>query len=283
MKLHSENLRPVAGVLAIHNLNTFPQTSPNKASFKRCMKRSLVLAKEAVELNDAGMESRPTLAVLSIPGIAVDSDGTHTLLSGILLWGQYFFDVGAKWSFGEDGNLVILTSDLIHPAQVIPAEIKHLHYDTYNATNLNEISQEVLEELDLQFDIPACEAAIEVGAIAGVKYKSVYMPLILATEEGVRTFATPLMNAPKEEEFDRSYFNEVCEDMYDHFLIELVDKDQPFGYVSVEVFPGLDADGNPDECPNDTYASIFQQKYADAVNALPDIDYLPKLLEALVE
>jgi len=279
MKLHSENLRPVAGVLAIHNLNTFPQTSANKASFKRCLQRSLVLAKEAVEIfEDVGMESRPSLAVLSIPGVSVDTNGTYTLLSGILLWGQYFFDIGAKWSFNDEGNLVILTSDLIHPAQVIPAEIKGLHYDTYNATNLNEISEEVLKELDLEFDIPACEELIEEGVIAGVKYKSVYMPLILSTEDGVRTFATPLANAPEGEEFDRSYFNEVVEDWYDHYLIELVDKDQHFGYISVEVFPGT-KDGEPCMEPEDSYASIFQPKYAEAVAALDDFSELPDMLE----
>ena len=163
MKNTSSNIKAVAGILAIKNLNVFPSsgaadcldyTKPWADSFREAVRRSSVLAAEAFGNEDgfrAGSPGQYSLSQLSVPRFQALGSGRYRLTGGIFLWAGHLFSPGA--TFRVQGNdFHIETPDLIEVATAVPAKMEKMKYDTYNAAKLGEISDEVLKELDISLD-----------------------------------------------------------------------------------------------------------------------------------
>jgi hypothetical protein len=96
MKMHSDNIKATAGVLAIHNLNVFPSsggsmdyTVPWQDSFREACRRAAILAAEAAADGAAERYSfgddKATLLELSIPRFEVLGEGRYRLTGGLFL------------------------------------------------------------------------------------------------------------------------------------------------------------------------------------------------------
>lgn len=216
MKNTSSNIKAVAGILAIKNLNVFPSsgaadcldyTKPWVDSFREAIRRSSVLAAEAFGNEDgfrAGSPGQYSLSQLSVPRFQALGSGRYRLTGGIFLWAGHLFSPGA--TFRVQGNdFHIETPDLIEVATAVPAKMEEMKYDTYNAAKLGEISDEVLKELDVSLDKSKLAYAYledgeegrtwedleeeeeEDGFIAGyaeVKYMSIYAEGLTGGEPG---------------------------------------------------------------------------------------------------
>ena len=253
MKKHSDNIRVRAGVLAINNLNCFPDLPTTRDGFAELCRRAVTLGCIAVETmadRDYPLEGFLSLTQLSTPVITcvtVDGRATFTLRGGILLWGDCLLTRGSTFSFSDDGDARYGAS--VHRAVAVNAEMALMTYDTYNAAQLDEISDDVLRDLDVHLDREALKFAYpdeergqrgwedadlaDMGGYEQVKYMSVYSPDLAEAGPG-RAIVVVRGEDDPEHGFDVTYFNRVNEELYDEFLIEFVDRSQPFAYVAVE-------------------------------------------------
>ena len=276
MKNTSSNIKAVAGILAIKNLNVFPSsgsadcldyTKPWVDSFREAIRRSSVLAAEAFGNEDgfrAGSPGQYSLSQLSVPRFQALGSGRYRLTGGIFLWAGHLFSPGA--TFRVQGNdFHIETPDLIEVATAVPAKMEKMKYDTYNAARLGEISDEVLKELDVSLDkSKLAYAYLEDGeegktwedlededsdgfieGYAEVKYMSIYAEGLTGGEPGrVIAYKDASDSSYKNYQtpdlgFDASVFRELEDSWkacYDQFLVEFVDTKQPFAYVAIEIF-----------------------------------------------
>ena len=174
MKMHSDNIKATAGVLAIHNLNVFPSsggsmdyTVPWQDSFREACRRAAILAAEAAadRAEDFFGGDKATLLELSIPRFEVLGEGRYRLTGGLFLWAGHLFSPGATFRvLGND--FAIETPDLIQVATAVPVTMTEAKYDTYNASALSEISDDVLRELDLDLDkstLPWPDDEVDIG------------------------------------------------------------------------------------------------------------------------
>ena len=256
MKMHSDNIKATAGILAIHNLNVFPSsgagnmdyTVPWQDSFREACRRAAILAAETVEKREDGMyNDRVPLPELSIPRFEVLGEGRYRLTGGLFLWAGYLFSPGATFRvLGNDFN--IETPDLIQAATLVPAAMTEAKYDTYNASALAEISDDVLRELDLDLDksaLPGEDDEIDIDNpdwMQMVKYMSIYAEGLTGGEVGRVIAFVPSSDdahyATPELGFDGSVLRELNDswkNYFDNYLIEFVDTKQPFAYVTVEL------------------------------------------------
>jgi hypothetical protein len=279
MKKYSDNIRAAAGILAVNNLNVFPHsgvdgvldyTVPWQTSFREACRRAAILAAKAMdpEWGEPGMFS---LLELSVPRFEVLGDDRYRLTGGLFLWAGHLFSPGATFRV-RDNDLNFETPELIQVATAVPAEMLEMQYDTYNATALKEISDEVVAELGMTFDKSTFKSFDEIdendededdcSEISQVKYLSVYAKTLTGGEPG-RVIAYGVCTARPEGyhavpasglEFDTSYFDEVVDykTYFDRFLIEFVNKSQQFAYVAIET---LGEPARPDAEDN-TYPSV---------------------------
>jgi hypothetical protein len=250
MKLHSNNIVAKAGIVAIHNLNVFEGKTRSIQEFREALRRSAVLAEKAFSAIDkgGGRPDFPSLVELSVPRFITIGPDHYRLTGGILLWGGFLLLPGAEIVLGSSQVEFLRGSDSIEPATAIPAEMKQMQYDTYNGERLGEISDAVLSELSIKLDKSKLKYSdddenwIDEPNMAQVKYLSIYAPDLKETTEG-RAIAYVEGKNPGKLGFDTSYFDGLLQEWkggadakyYDEFLIEFVDKKQPFAYVTVEL------------------------------------------------
>jgi hypothetical protein len=289
MKNFSDNIKPVAGILAVKNLNVFPSsgepdcldyTKPWGDSFREACRRAGILAAEAfAERSD----QKFSLAQLSVPRFEVLGGGRYRLTGGIFLWAGCLFSPGATFRV-QANDFHIETPDFIEVATPVPAKMEELKYDTYNAARLNEISDDVLRELGIELDKSKLAFAyLEEGeegktwedledeeldgfidGMSQVKYMSVYAEQLTGGEPGriiayrpssdvsYTSYATPELG------FDASYFRELVREWksdYDQFLVEFVNPKLPFAYIAIEIF-GQPAIASKPELANEDFRQI---------------------------
>ena len=276
MKHFSSNIKPIAGILAVKNLNVFPSsgaadcldyTKPWVDSFREAVRRASVLAEMAFADHDDGYRGDQfTLLQLSVPRFEALGSDRYRLTGGMFLWAGYLFSPGA--TFRVQGNdFHIETPDLIEVATAVPATMQEMKYDTYNASHLSEISDDVLHELDIQLDKSALPGEIDNDDpdwLQEVKYVSIYAETLTGGEPG-RVIAYPTTDmyggepdATPELGFEGGYVRDLLDSWkanYDQFLVEFVDTTQPFAYITVELIgralckqsPGADAAEGGDE------------------------------------
>jgi hypothetical protein len=283
MKHFSSNIKPIAGILAIKNLNVFPASGdtdcldysqPWVDSFREAVRRSSVLAAEAVQNDEFGYDpSHFSLLELSIPRFAALGGGRYRLTGGLFLWAGHLFSPGA--TFRVQGNdFHIETPDLIEVATAVPVVMEELKYDTYNAAKLEEISDEVLKELDIELDksnlMDSDSDDFDVDDpnwLNQVKYMSIYAETLTGGEPGRvvayqksqlherMDYATPDLG------FDASVFREIMDmwgDHYDQYWVEFVDTKQPFAYITIELIGPSVVKDNTDDMPiDDVFAKMF--------------------------
>lgn len=246
LKRYSDNITARAGLLAVHNLNVFDEP----VTFQEACRRAAVLAAAANAHHDEMWgdynKKRATLLQLSIPRIDVVGDHQYRLVGGMLVWNGRVFSPGAEFrAAGEEFEAH--TPDLIEAATPVPAEMVEMQYDTYNATALSEIDDAVLAELGIDIDKSVWDDANVCDdpdlAIETVKYMSVYAKTLTpdvpgraiayVREDGHAAYAAK----PEGADFDCHYFTRLLDydAMYDEYLVEFVDKGQPFAYVAVEL------------------------------------------------
>ena len=252
MKKHSDNIRVRAGVLAINNLNCFPDVPTTRDGFAELCRRAVTLGCIAVETmadRNYPQEGFLSLTQLSTPVITcvtVDGRATFSLEGGILLWGDRLLTRGSAFSFSDGGDARFAYTDC---AVAVGAEMALMKYDTYNATQLDEISDDVLRDLDVHLDRDKLKFAypneergqrgwedddlMDMGGYEQVKYMSVYSPDLSEAGPG-RAIVVVRGEDDPEHGFDVTYFDRVNNELYDEFLIEFVDRSQPFAYVAVE-------------------------------------------------
>ena len=275
MKMHSDNIKATAGVLAIHNLNVFPSsggsmdyTVPWQDSFREACRRAAILAAEAAAdlAEDSFGDDKATLLELSIPRFEVLGEGRYRLTGGLFLWAGHLFSPGATFRvLGND--FAIETPDLIQVATAVPVTMTEAKYDTYNASALSEISDDVLRELDLDLDkstLPGPDDEVDIDDpdwMQMVKYISIYAESLTGGEPGrviafeptyaddkYRSYATPELG------FDASVFRELKDSWkacYDRYLVEFVDTKQPFAYITVELIGKAAVAADPTKASED--------------------------------
>ena len=137
MKMHSDNIKATAGVLAIHNLNVFPSsggsmdyTVPWQDSFREACRRAAILAAEAVADRAEGSfgDDKATLLELSIPRFEVLGEGRYRLTGGLFLWVTLpeFIDATE-----------LLKKAIEHKVAYVPGDAFHPHGDGRNSLRLN--------------------------------------------------------------------------------------------------------------------------------------------------
>jgi hypothetical protein len=279
MKKYSDNIRAAAGILAVNNLNVFPSsgvngtldyTVPWQTSFREACRRSAILAAKAMdpEWGEPGMFS---LLELSVPRFKVLGDDRYCLTGGLFLWAGHLFSPGATFRV-RDNDLNFETPELIQVATAVPAKMEEMNYDTYNATDLREISDDVMTELGMTFDKTTAVNWEEDpdSPMNMVKYLSIYAETLTGGEPG-RVIAYNISDLDSDRhrgtpssglEFDTSFFDEVADykTYYDRFLIEFVNKSQQFAYVAIETM-GIAAHGDAEdeEYPSvDWFARMFE-------------------------
>ena len=259
MKHFSSNIKPIAGILAVKNLNVFPSsgaadcldyTKPWVDSFREAVRRASVLAEMAFADHDDGYRGDQfTLLQLSVPRFEALGSDRYRLTGGMFLWAGYLFSPGA--TFRVQGNdFHIETPDLIEVATAVPATMQEMKYDTYNASHLSEISDDVLHELDIQLDKSALPGEIDNDDpdwLQEVKYVSIYAETLTGGEPGRVIAYRPSSDlggavgsnyATPELGFDGSYLHELINEWnshYDQFFVEFIDTKQPFAYIAVEI------------------------------------------------
>lgn len=294
MKYHSRNIRPTAGILALKNLNVFPASTRDavryedglEAAFRQAVGRAAALARRAVP---AGWGARPdmfTLMQLSTPVLRALGNNTYQLDGGLLLWLGHLFRPGARFSV-RGNHFAIETPELVELATDTPAKMTEMRYDTYNASRLGEISDEVLAELDIQLDKSRLayayadeeegvktwdELADVENGMNEVKYLSVYAPALAPDAVG-RVIAYPVLGdepAPDPElGFDASAFTDLVANKtayFDRFLVEFTDPSQPFAYITIELLGQelVEDDGEGSALPSkDGFADLFDAAHRD--------------------
>lgn len=276
MKNFSNNIKPIAGIVAIKNLNVFPTqgedaldySKPWVDTFREAVRRASILADAAFNpTNSWGQrDDQFSLAQLSTPRFEALGNGRYRLTGGIFLWAGYLFSPGATFRI-QANDFHIETPDLIEVATAVPAKMEELKYDTYNASRLSEISDEVLKELDVNLDkSKLAYAYLEEGeegqtwedleddgsdgfidGYAQVKYMSIYAETLTGGEPGRVIAYRPSSDlggavgsnyATPELGFDGSYLHELINERnshYDQFFVEFIDTKQPFAYIAVEI------------------------------------------------
>ena len=159
MKFYSDNIRAKAGILALRNLNVFPAgeldtNRPWGELFREACRRAAVTAKQIIEHESevfGTAEDRVSLPALSIPRFEILGGGRYKLTGGLFLWGGYLFQPGAILCVTET-DYRIETPELAQLATAVPIKEEEVRYDTYNGSKLEEISDEVLKELDVTLD-----------------------------------------------------------------------------------------------------------------------------------
>ena len=306
MKKHSDNLKVHAGVLAVLGLNVHPDLPHTRDGFRELCRRAAALGERAraaaadMYWHNAAGEPKPlNYGQLSTPIFGGELHGAQALIAGILVWGDCLLTAGSTVAFREDGSAVFAGAE---PVCVIPIEAKVMAYDTYNASSLDEISDDVLKELDVKLDKTKLAFAYSdtdqktwaeleaenpdadsfVQGYEQVKYYSVYAPSLGQAPEGCRVLGAVFGAEPTdlgaELGCDTAYFEQVCEELYDEFLVEFVDRSQPFGYVAVETngsqvlppddVPGFSIDEQSGVRQGDWYAAQFSGETRDAIRAL---------------
>ena len=292
---HSANIKAVGGILAVRNLNVFPEGDLDyldvHAAFREATRRASVLAERAMD-PEWGEGDKASLLELSVPRLKPLGSERYALTGGILFFAGRLFSPGAVFGFSDTG-LVVETPDLIEAATAVPTKMSLMTYDTYNASRLGEISDDVLRELNVDLDKSALIYAyaedgedvktwedVEDGDMTGlsqVKYVSVYAEGLAADAAGRVLAYVPTgtdysgdraVEPTEGLGFDDSYFKEV-EDFktyYDRFLVEFVDKTQPFAYIAVEAMGGtvLGASEDAEDMPvRDFFADQFSGESKD--------------------
>jgi hypothetical protein len=244
----SKNIVAESGVLPINNLNVFiKDDSQNHLTdfeyFKECLGRTNFLFNYAMDkyIPDEAYMVIP-LTILSTPRFLIWNVRKYQFVGGFFIWNNYLFKPNATFSFDENGSFIIENFDLIVPASLVPMEQQLLHYDTYNQEKLCTIDPKILEELDIPLDLKKYEKENEdEDQIESVKYMSIYAPELNPELPGrvfgyVKGDIDPIYN------FDRTYFDSLINlgcyyifTNYDEFLVEFIDKTQPFAYIAVEL------------------------------------------------
>ena len=294
MKTHSANIRAIAGILAVHNLNVFPGSGgdmdysvPWQDSFKEACRRAAIIGRMSVEEETFGGEDKLNLITLSIPRFEVLGENRYRLAGGVFVWAGHIFNPGAV--FRVQGNdLNIETPELVQVCTAVRAVMEEMKYDTYNASKLGEISDEVLKELDITLDKSKLAYAyledgeegktwddIEqetgedgfAGGYSEVKYMSIYAEHLTGGEPGrvvafvkIDEAGTYVDYRTPELGFDASYAKQILDSwkaLYDNYFVEFVDKTQPFGYVTVELF-NEPAENAPAEARPEVYGDDFK-------------------------
>ena len=278
MKKYSDNIKATAGILAVHNLNIFPSSTldysvPWTDSFREACRRSALLAEKAMD-PEWGESGKFSLLELSVPRFEVLGGGRYRLTGGLFLWAGHLFSPGATFRVHAN-DLNFETPELIQVATAVPAVMREMTYDTYNATSLSEISDEVMSELGMDFDKTTTVDWEEDpdAPLSQVKYLSVYAETLTGGEPG-RVIAYALRDPEgfrhatvPEFEFDTAFFDEVADykSYYDRFLIEFVNKSQQFAYVAIETMGSpAAADAEDKEYPSvDWYGRMFESANRD--------------------
>lgn len=292
---HSANIKAVGGILAVRNLNVFPEADLDyldvHAAFREAARRASILAERAMD-PEWGEGDKASLLELSVPRLKPLGAERYALTGGILYFAGMLFSPGAVFGFSDTG-LVVETPDLIEAATAVPTKMSLMTYDTYNASRLGEISDDVLRELGVSLDKDALAYAyaeegedvktwdeIEDGDMTGlsqVKYVSVYAEGLTAGAVGRAIAYVPIgtdysggraVRPTDGLGFDDSYFKEVedYKTYYDRFLVEFVDKSQPFAYIAVEAMGGtvLGAGEDSEDMPvRDFFADQFSGESKD--------------------
>lgn len=259
MQNFSSNIKPIAGILAVQNLNVFPSsgaddcidyTKPWEESFREAIRRAAILAAQAITSDAFDYDpGKFSLLELSIPRFAILGEGRYRLTGGLFLWAGHLFSPGATFRIQAD-DFHIETPDLIEVATAVPATMQEMRYDTYNASRLSEISDDVLRELDIQLDkssLPGEDDEIDIDNedwLQEVKYVSIYAESLTGGEPG-RVIAYPTTDiygvalaATPELGFNDGFARSLLDSWkagYDQFLVEFTNTKQPFAYIAVEL------------------------------------------------
>ena len=230
MKSFSSNIKAKAGIAAISGLNVFPAIAGNTdlEAFSEAMHDALGKA-ERIALDEAPFyedSNAITIAALSIPRLRSITDKSSTIYAldgGFLVFANWMISPGALFSFDRDGSLVYdvcETGPKVERATLVHASMVRLKYDTYNALALEDISQEVLDELDITVDI----SQVPTDCINAVRYMAIYAPLVATLD---------ISKCGRVIAYDPG--NDYLEERRDQFLVEWVDTTQEFAYVAIEV------------------------------------------------
>jgi hypothetical protein len=279
MKRFSDNIIATAGPVPVQNLNAFVAVpgESDYASFARAMSRAatgigLALAEETRYSNEIHQAS---VALLSAPRISPLGNGQYRIDGGLFFWNGMQFDKGAEFSVSQANGMQILTPDLVHRAALVPAAFNEMKYDTYNASPLDEIEDQVLSELDVTIDRAKVQELTDPEGdgdyieFSMVKYMSIYAPSLSSATEGraIALASNGGSYASSQSEVsnqqlthdpeDTSYLQHLLDARihYDEFMVQFIDKANPFAYVTMEVVRDAKVDvigSAPDGLPDGT-------------------------------
>ena len=287
MKTHSNNIRVSAGVLAVKGLNVFPEleTPPSDVplgrhwlkQFRTCLAQAAKTGETILAEAGVTYQGAPSLLALSIPQIEetpTPSNGSlaHFIVAGgLLTFGPLALHRGDEVYFWEDEmRCVVAEANHVTPT-LTRGEFAEMQYDTYNATSLDEISDEILSQLEIPVDRAKLRWAYpdeekgQVGwdenddhggmeSYSMVKYLSVYAPDLKAESPAPALVYSELTDF-------RPFGGDLSAD-YDAVLVEFTDTTQPFGYVTIEL-AGQPVTVKTGELPqDDVYGRMFDASIA---------------------
>jgi hypothetical protein len=290
-KLHSDNVKVRTGVLPILGLNAFlPSEDEVKKSFKKAIasiynkiQNIHNLEGEHYPGNWGNDDKSTSLVRLSIPFFEFTSNWTPSryeekrntnnmhvkVLYGPFMWNGMLFETGAEFEFQEISStkvseyttknpiheLVIMTPEKVYPCRLMKGEIELMHYDTYNANALSEISSEVIKELglDLPDDLEEFDGD---NSMITAKYLSVYVPELTPETTGI--VMPYVYDFTTEEDIDTDI------GLYDELTVEFIDNRQPFAYVAIEI----------GDCEDDNCDKYGMQWDGDRKKLFESLDFL---------
>ena len=230
-KLCSDNIRATAGIVPIRGLNVFGNESFTTVLEKLHTVITTVPEGYSDDNFDGTLEENCglfSISALSAPLFQFGED-VITLVSQFFIWKGLVFSKGATFGITEDDEVQVLTPELVEPASVISGQFSLLCYDTYNGSSLVDIEQKVLDELDLELDREALPKENDDerwtdDPLSMVKYISVYTDAPIPSTGRVFIIEDTLDDA----------ITKFSNQLYDAFLVELINKTQPFAYIAVE-------------------------------------------------
>jgi hypothetical protein len=277
MKNHSDNIKISAGLIPIHNLNVFTHYNlHSKASsitqFYTSLERINLLVSEMLlnlerlyghNSHAINLEYGHSLPLLSIPRFEIIDRHKYKLLGGLFIFDNKLFHPGVIFSI-DYYSLIVHTPELVENVNITPIQINYIEYDSYRSSNVQDIDEDIISELDL----PALnENDLEMDGenrfINGIKTLAIYSPEIDKVKfPSHRTIGVVIDTDNRETiglDFDRIGFDQIFNSYtfnknnlnskysridegnfnlmyFDTYLIEFVKLDSVYSYAIVESF-----------------------------------------------